>query len=238
MDQYKSAFLLLLVFLLHSSCEPEPMADPPSPVEDRTYAICNSSLPDCMRSTGEYCLFGYKWGEKPAFDPRGIDLQGPEAPGGVVTYSFQESNGTINTHRQVGLESKSFDELLDCARSELKHALDTWTQAANISFQEQPDNSESDIRFFVADIIQSGIGYPNYDLSACQSLKGTLIIQSDIAIFNCDDFYIFALHELGHVLGLGHVRTANVMNPDFFDYEFEGLQSGDLKGIVEIYGEK
>ena len=46
------------------------------------------------------------------------------------------------------------------------------------------------------------------------------------------------LHETGHVLGLGHVTTNNVMNPEITLSEFDGLRQGDIDGIVEIYGLK
>ena len=111
-----------------------------------------------------------------------------------------------------------------------------WSSVANIAFEEQPENSSSEVRFFVADIRQGGIGYPNYAEDPCTSFSGNVIIQTGIQFESCDDFRAFILHETGHMLGLGHVPSNNIMNPDFFEFEFRTLQSGDVEGIVELYG--
>ncbi|MEM6299208.1 MAG: matrixin family metalloprotease, partial [Bacteroidota bacterium] len=107
-----------------------------------------------------------------------------------------------------------------------------------IEFEELPENSESDIKFYVADIIQSGIGYPNYTDFLCGELAGNVLIQSNLSINECEAFYLFALHETGHTLGLGHVTTSNIMSPNFFELDLQGLQRGDISGIKAIYGEK
>ena len=200
------------------------------------YSFCNSQLSECINGNGDYCLFGFKWGEDGTFQQSGFNAQGPKSSGGIVTYSFQEENGRINTHRQVNLPSLSFNEILSCAKAEIRSALNSWSDIADIEFEELPENSESNIRFYVADIIQSGIGYPNYSDGLCSDLAGNLVIQADLRINDCDLFYIFVLHEIGHVLGLGHVDTPNIMNPDFSDFGFQKLQRGDTLGIIELYG--
>lgn len=43
---------------------------------------------------------------------------------------------------------------------------------------------------------------------------------------------------LNRPLGLGHVDAQSVMNPDFRDFSFQGLQTADSIEIVEIYGEQ
>ncbi|MEL6276541.1 MAG: matrixin family metalloprotease, partial [Bacteroidota bacterium] len=146
-------------------------------------------------------------------------------------------NGFVNTHAQVNLPSKSFDLLPNCVKSEVRSALNAWSSVANIAFKELQDNSESDIRLFVADIRQSGVGFPNFPDSPCDIMGGDLIIQTNIWTTDCNILHNFFLHEIGHVLGLGHVGTANIMTANFTTIEdLEGLQSGDIEGIVQLYG--
>lgn len=228
-------FMLIMALLI--SCRRD--NDQPSPIgaSDR-FAECNNHLSACFSVAGDYCLFGYKWGANTTFDNTGANAIGPKESGGIVTYSFQESNGLVNTHRQVDLPGRSFDELINCAKEEIRNAINTWSVVANIQFEELNDNSDGDIRFFVADIVQSGVGYPNFDGSLCDPIKGTMVIKTDIAISSCEDFYAFALHEMGHILGLGHVNSETIMNPDFYSLGIRELQEGDKKGIIEIYGKK
>lgn len=158
-------------------------------------------------------------------------------PGGEISYSFQESNGLVNTHAQIDLPSQSFDELAPCAKDEIRNALATWSEVADISFVEEPQNSGSEIRFFVADIRQSGVGFPNFPEDPCNIMGGDMVIQTDLWTEDCEEMYLFFLHEIGHVLGLGHVGSANIMNASFSVFkELDGLASGDIRGIQELYG--
>ncbi|MEM6379440.1 MAG: matrixin family metalloprotease [Bacteroidota bacterium] len=230
--------ILLLLILISLSCKKEEPIQKGTPNASAQYSVCNSALSACVNSTGDYCLFGFKWGADSVFVETGSNAKGPKSPGGLVTFSFQERNGSVNTHRQVGLQSRSFDELMSCAKTEIRNALDTWAASADINFEELPENSDSDIRFFVADIVQTGVGYPNYLEAPCDAIQGTMVIRTNNSIGNCKHFYLFALHELGHILGLGHVETRSVMNPHFWDFNFNDLQAGDRIGITQIYGEK
>ncbi len=232
---YISVYYLLVILVTVNCGEDD---DSPEPINfSDSYTFCNSQLAACTNGNGFYCLFGFKWGADSTFAQAGFNATGPASSGGLVTYSFQEENGLINTHRQVNLTSNSFDDILPCAKTEIQNALKSWSDIAAIEFEELPENSETDIRFYTADIVQSGIGYPNYPDDLCNSIAGNVIIKSGLGISDCNSFYLFALHEIGHVLGLGHVRTENVMNSDFLDFSFQQLQAGDSLGIIEIYGE-
>lgn len=207
--------------------------------ESDEFSICNSMLSECFSGSGNYCLFGFKWGQTNPLLTSGFNSVGPRESGGILTFSFQEKNGLVNTHSQINLPSKSFNNLPSCAKTEIRNALTNWSLAADIEFEELPENSETDIKFFIADIRQSGIGYPNYPESPCSSLAGHVIIQSDLRITDCNALNIFLTHEIGHVLGLGHVNTNNIMNSDYSIFKnLNGLQSGDIQGITELYGEK
>lgn len=222
------------------SCKDEPQPGPQPGVlnESSQFAECNRALSACLDGPAAYCLFGFKWGQTNSFTPTGFGVGGPREPGGQISFSFQEENGLINTHAQINLPSKSFTSLPSCAKDEIRKALKEWEAVANIAFEELPENSQSDIRFFVADIRQSGIGYPNYPSLPCNSIAGNVVIQSGVRFNTCDSFHDFLLHEIGHVLGLGHVNSQNIMSPDFIENNISGLQAGDIQGIIELYSEK
>ena len=165
-------------------------------------------------------------------------MEGPETPGGTITWSFQEKNGTINTHRQVNVPSESWSEILGCAQGRIRNAIADWEAVADLTFEELPVNSDSDVKFYVAAIVQSGVAFPNYRESPCNMLSGDVIFDANSRERSCQGFYINALHEIGHVLGLGHINTQNVMVPDGSKFSLPGLQAGDIAGIQEIYGAK
>lgn len=181
------------------------------------FAVCNRNLDAYVNGNGDYCLFGYKWGTGNPFFNRG-------------------NNVIVNTHAQVNLPALSFASLPGYARDQIRKALQDWGAVAAISFNEFPDSSETDIRFFEADIRQSDIGYPNFPDDTCLRLGGNMIIKNNVSIRVCRQFYLFVLHEIGHVLELGHVNAYNIMNPETIRSGIEELQEGDIKGITEIYG--
>jgi len=228
--------LSVLSILLLGGCNDDEI---PTINESTKYSECDSRLVSCAGSkVGEYCLFGFKWGVDQNFDETGISAEGPQTFGGIITYSFQEKNGTINTHRQINVQSESWGEILDCAQSEIREAVKEWENVANLSFQELPENSDSDIQFYVAAILQSAVGYPNYSESPCDILSGDIVFDANSSEKSCSAFHINALHEIGHALGLGHVSSQNIMETGVSKFSLNGLQSGDIAGAQQIYGEK
>jgi len=207
--------------------------------ESSQFALCNSLLTECVNGNGNYCLFGFKWGETNPIPNAGYDAEGPQGAGAVVSYSFQERNGTINTHAQVNLPSLSFDLLPCCAKDEIRNALAAWSAVAQLDFEEMPDNSDSDLKFYVAEIRQSGIGYPNYVDPSCIDMAGQIVIQANLELGGCRVMRNFFMHEIGHSLGLGHVRMTNIMSPEFVVLEsLPGLQDGDVEGVIQLYGSR
>ena len=230
MKRILACILYIFIFL---SCEPE--EEEPSNLSDR-YASCNSQLSACVNGNGQYCLFGYKWGADNPIVRAGYNAEGPQSPSGLLSFSFQEENGTLNTHRQRNLASKSFNSIISCAKTEIRNALNAWEGVSQIEFEELADNSDSDLKFYLADIVQGGIGYPNYTDVLCSELSGNIVIDVNTNVSDCQNFFLFMLHEIGHVLGLGHVETVNVMNRNFLNLNLSGIQSGDSLGIIQIYG--
>ena len=112
-----------------------------------------------------------------------------------------------------------------------------WESLAAISFVEKSSAEESDITVMMAYIQAGGIGYPAFPDRPCSDLAGYIILNS-ANYPSCTNFYRTGiLHEIGHVLGLGHVKGSVVMDPAAFK-NFSHLQSGDIKGIQTIYGTK
>lgn len=202
------------------------------------YQECNDLLSACAGSLdGEYCLFGYKWGADAQFSSNGLEAIGPASEGGTITYSFQTEVREISIHNRRKENTLSFDEKGNCARIEVRNALEAYQAIGNFDFLEQEDNSLSDIQFFVVDDEEPNVGNSNFQDELCSDIAGYLLFNNK-HITNCNNFFILALHEIGHVLGLGHVSTSNVMKQGNDKYSFDGLQAGDIQGIISIYGEK
>ncbi|HET8859324.1 matrixin family metalloprotease [Marivirga sp.] len=218
------AFVLLVFTLFISSCGRN---------YNDEYASCNQRMGACFEGEGAYCLFGYAWGLDKSFSPYGYDVNGPEISNKVITYSFMPQNSVLNTHRQTDLNSFSFEKLPDYSNEMIRKGFSAWAGIGNLSLKEVENGEESNIKIYVADIHVSAIGYPNITDQNCTEIAGSLIIDKD---FNDSEeiFYALVLHEIGHVLGLGHVDSDNIMNPNKWK-DFSEIQKGDSMGIRALY---
>lgn len=222
----------LFLLLLLTSCRESPTLEPN--YFSTKFSVCNESLSICNSATGDYCLFGMKWGEGNNFATTGVNVLGPKIPGGTVTYSLHEKAETVSNHRQVDVPTQSFAELPSCAKGDITQAFRDWSRMANIQFEELPEDSESDIKIFVAEVSTRGNGFPNFSSPPCQVLAGHVIL-SPAYTSDCEVFYAYVLHEIGHVLGLGHSSANNIMGS--ISGNLDGLKAGDIAGIRQIYGE-
>lgn len=211
-------FILLIV-----SCEKE---------SGNKYATCNAIIAASCDGSSEtgYCLFGIDWVKNNSRQICSPDSIVPTE----LTYTFMDPGYKFNTHSQEGVISLSFDEVINCAKKSIRDAFAEWESVAALKFIETDKDEEADIKIIIADISQGGLGYPPYSGEPCNELAGLLVIRP-IDNPTCDSYYYMAQHEVGHILGLGHVLSNNVMNPDRY-YLYKNLQPGDIQGIQAIYG--
>ena len=186
------------------------------------YSSCDGS------SKAAYCLFGIQWDNN---NSKQIKLSESTVQT-ELTYSFMDSGFTFNTHSQENVIGLSFDQVINCSKQSIRDAFSEWESVAPLKFTEVTNNDMANIKIVIANISQGGLGYPPFPDEPCKELAGLLVIRP-IPNATCDSYYYLALHEAGHILGLGHVRSDNVMNPDKF---YNELQEGDIQGIQAIYG--
>ena len=217
--------LLVMICLIGYSC-------------DSKFRACNDRLNGCTGVLdGEFCLFGYKWGSSPTFEPIGLEVEGPGISGGEISYSFQTNEVSISIHNRRNTQTLDFSEKGACARDEIRRAFEAYESIGDFSFSEEADNSNSDIQLFIVNDEEPNVGNANYQDELCSAISGYVVFNKK-AITDCHNFYILALHEIGHAMGLGHVTSSNVMKPGTAKFVLDGLQEGDINGIVSIYGSK
>jgi predicted Zn-dependent protease len=219
----KHKIILFLLIMIVASCKKE---------NSNNYSTCNRIIfKSCSGSSKEeYCLFGIRWDST---NSKQNQLPDSKVQTELI-YSFMDSGFTFNTHSQDHVISLSFDKVINCSRQSIRNAMLEWESAAPLKFIENTNNDKANIKIAIAEISQGGLGYPPYSNEPCKELAGLLIIKP-IQNSTCDSYYYLALHEIGHILGLGHVRSNNVMNPD---KDYKKLQPGDIQGIQAIYGNK
>ena len=217
--------LPVLMLCASFSCKKENPEPAKKPV---THAVCNTMLSSCYKDVnGKYCTFGFKFGDSNPFSPSGLEVPGPALSVTEITFRFQSEGLTFGTHSQENVTSLTFTE---SDKAEIRSIIAAWESVANISLVEKPAEEKSDITIILADIQQGGLGYPAFVEAPCNNIAGYLVLST-----RSNNRNKLALHEMGHVLGLGHVSTDNVMNPD---RSFGNLQQGDIMGIQSIYGSK
>lgn len=224
--------IVLFVFLLSFACHDEQNGDLP------TFYPCNDLLGSCANVTHvPYCTFGFKWGGSNPFIPGGPGIPGPQVGVSSLSYKFLDGNVEFQSSLQDRGISMQFT---DDDKSKIRSAILQWSSVADVKFDEKAGNEKADITiisaFLPIGISNSGsvcgLGYPALDSQPCNQIAGLLIINP-----KCNQTLAIALHEMGHVLGLGHVASENVMNPDRLSV-FSTLQDGDILGVRSIYGSK
>ncbi len=181
----------------------------------------------------DYALTGFKWGN--------AELG---SPAGQITWSFAQNPGDFSKFDQY-ITDPGYQAL---ARA----AFDAWERVAGIDFVEVTDSSSVDIRLGWSEIdgtfgtvgLTGTSEYPLYDGSGNLGSITEAEIMFDlsenwlmgkVASFQQPTFYLTALHEIGHALGLDHTPS-----PDTIMYvsqtELSELAPGDIAGVRALYG--
>jgi hypothetical protein len=226
----KAIFIYLLfvqLFYFLNSCSKDTIP---------TYKPCDTELGNLCdgKSIGQYCTYGYKWGTDNPFSNAGLGKPGPSTGNIMLTYKFMDAGFVFSTHNKENLISIAFDNnTCSDIKDKFRLAFTEWASVTKINFKEVTLSEPSDIKIMIADIEQSSLGFPNYSQSPCSDIKGQIVFKRNE--YNCSTIYGAVLHEIGHVLGLGHVNSQNVMHPSQSTI-YNHLQSGDILGIQSIYG--
>jgi len=157
---------------------------------------------------------------------------------GIITWSIGTRNFTDRETFTGSVTSLPFD-----ATGLIAKAFDAWAAVANLQFEQVEDSRSVDIRFGTAPV--DGVyGVVAYASTVSQ---GRLALYSDI-VFDCDEpfsvdgagpavnFYITALHEIGHALGLAHEDDVLAVMNSLLKDSLTGLTADDIAGIQDLYG--
>jgi hypothetical protein len=221
-------FLILLAIMINTTCGKD---------DGSKYRKCDSCFANICdgNGVGDFCTFGYKWGSQNPFSKPGLNRPGPGVGDITLTYKFMDAGFVFSTHSEENLTSLSFENNICAdAKEKFRAAFKEWSSVSKINFKEVEGIENSDVKVIVANLSsQSSLGYGNYNKSPCTDIRGLVIFRRNN--YNCNNIYGAMLHEIGHLLGLGHVNSKNVMHPRE-STNYSKLQSGDIKGVQSIYG--
>jgi hypothetical protein len=131
--------------------------------------------------------------------------------------------------------------------SQIGAAFAEWSRSANIQFQQIASTSSAQIDFSVGSIDGRGniLGeasywyYGNRFTSAAiefDSGEGWYTSQGGVVSSQGASFYVVALHEIGHAIGLGHYNSGPATMNAYLSPSINGLTQSDIDGIRAIYG--
>jgi Ca2+-binding RTX toxin-like protein len=168
-------------------------------------------------------------------------------PGGVVAWSLAGAGLTDNSGGAFfdGLSVSLGSFMPFNYQWVLRSAFATWSLNANIEFIQVQDNggkigvgAHPTIRIVAGDIDGPSRVLGSANQPSSTPYGGDIVFDSGDSAFlsNQHNFYLVALHEIGHALGLSHEpEIPALMNP-IINTALSGLTIDDINGIRSIYG--
>ncbi|AWN43679.1 matrixin family metalloprotease [Methylobacterium durans] len=131
--------------------------------------------------------------------------------------------------------------------SAVQSAFAAWASVANISFQQVSSTASAsiDLTQGVLDGLGNTLGYASYAFSGQRMTSATVTFDSAegwhvaggrVVSNQGTDFYLVALHEIGHALGLDHYNGKPEVMNSIISPSITGLMAGDIAGIQALYG--
>ncbi|GJE30482.1 matrixin family metalloprotease [Methylobacterium oxalidis] len=131
--------------------------------------------------------------------------------------------------------------------SVIQSAFATWASVANISFQQVASTATANIDLTqgAIDGLGNTLGYASYNFSGQRMSAATVTFDSaegwrasgsKVVSNQGTDFYLVALHEIGHALGLDHYNGKPEVMNSIISPAITGLMAGDIAGIQALYG--
>ncbi len=217
-----ASFLFLFAF----SCTDEEAGNPPL----LNSCLAQKSAGNCVDADVPYCTFGFKFGDNNPFSPNGPNVAGPKSGVKLISFRFLDAGLVLKTPLQNYAETTQITEE---ERASIREYISEWSSVADINFIEKASNDATNVsigKAFIPLKNFGGYGIPQFLDAYCNQAVGLIILQSKQNVISR-----IVIHEMGHVLGLGHVGSQNIMNAS---PTVDHLQPGDIAGIQSIYGSK
>ena len=190
----------------------------------------DGSLPQDEHGTGAYNLNGVRW----EIDPLVHQV------GSTVTWSIATTNFLADyVSFDAFITNQAFEDVI-------RAAFDAWELVTNIDFIETSDSASVDVRIGYEDLDGAGgtLGVANYSWDYTDTLVESFISfdLSETWHFlttpsgSGTSAYLVALHEIGHVLGIGHSSDSGSVMAPYLNSSLTGLTQDDILAVQAIYG--